>query len=203
MGGEGTGWRKWQHWARLVVAAYPKGQVGPRGAAMDAACRFIDKISQNSPSTVEEVTENAIKITKKFAAAVEGAGYIPHLRTWVDDGWWEMDEEEWRAHGRNPKDLVKQNAQKRASVASSRAADDRAAQRLSDDAERQAASEAAERAKAAYRAMTPDERDDAVGRVREKYPMMPIPDPLPDEPTALLARAVARAADDAGGATMG
>ena len=166
---------------------------------MDAACRFIDKISQNYPSTVDEVTEKAIQITKRFAAAVDGAGYIPHLRTWVDDGWGEMEEEEWRSYGRNPKDLEKQNAQNRAAVASSRAAEDRVAQRRVEDEERQAASEAVERAKAAYRAMTGEDRERAIGQVRAKFPMVTIPDPIPDEPTANLARAVARVVDGAVG----
>ena len=206
-GGAGGGERKWTHWARFVLEAYPKGKIGPRSSAMQAACRLLEKISllpdfpgiclssdHASQSDIDAIVQHAVGLAGRFADAVGDSQYIPHLRTWVDDGWWEMDEEEWTTYGRNPKDLEKQNAQKRASVASSRALEDRAAQRRADDEERQAASEGLERAKAAYRAMTPGERGDAVGRVREQYPMVVIPDPLPDEPTANLARAVARVA---------
>ena len=157
---------------------------------------LLPEFPDTSQSEIDAIVQHAVGLAGRFADAVGDSQYIPHLRTWVDDGWWEMDEEEWTTYGKNPKDLEKQNAQKRASVASSRAAEDRAAQRQAEEAERQAASEAVERAKERYRAMTPEERSDAVGRVREQYPMVTIPDPLPDEPNANLARAVARVAAD-------
>ena len=196
-GGVGGEERQWTHWARFVLNAYPKGKLGPRGSAMKAACRFLEKVSLRHTNIdgkldIDAIVQNAVGLVGRFAKAVGDTQYIPHLKTWVDDGWWEMDPEEWETYGRNPKDLAKQNAQKRASETTSRAIEDRVAQSRENEEERQAASEAVERAKAAYRAMTPEERGAAVGRVREKFPMVTIPDPLPEDPSGNLARAVAR-----------
>lgn len=173
-GGAGGGLRKWQHWARFILDEYPKP--GPRYKAMDAACRLIDKISLGkADATVDEIVEDAVQVTKRFAAATKGAGYIPHLATWVDDGWFEMDEEEWASYGRDFKDQKQQDSQKRqdrASVAAQKARQDEAE---ADEKARQEASEAKERALALVTkldAADPDRLERLVRAAEKRWPVL-------------------------------
>jgi len=169
-----TKWRKWQHWARYILDAYPKP--GPRDKAMDAACRLIDRISQEQgTSTVTEAVEAAVKITKRFAAATEGAGYIPHLKTWVDDGWWKMDDAEWESYGRDFKDQKKQDSQKRQDRASEASLQARQAEAEADEKARQEASEAKQRAVdlvSKLETADPDRLDGLVREAERRWPVL-------------------------------
>ena len=187
------GARKWQHFASRILDAYPPQRVGPRGKAVDAACALCDRISRSDPGlSVDEVVDRAVQRVAAFQQATEGASFIPFLHTWVRDEWDGMNVEEWEGHGRNVKEVKAQQARQRASETASQAADQRAAERASDEQTRQEAAEAVERAKGIYRALSPEERQEAAELVRERWPMVTVPDPLPDEPTANLARAVMR-----------
>ena len=187
------GARKWQHFASRVINAYPSHRVGPRGKAVDAACALCERISQsNSSLTVDESVDRAVHRVAAFRDATEGASFIPFLHTWVRDEWDGMNVEEWESHGRDAKEVKEQQSRQRASDAASRASEERIAERAWEEQARQEASEAVERAKGIYRALSPEERHAAVELVRERWPMVTIPDPLPDEPTANLARAVMR-----------
>ena len=198
-GGNSTSWKKWQHWARHIIDEYPKP--GPRDKAMDAACRLIDKISQEQgTSTVDEAVAAAVKVTKRFAAATEGAGYIPHLKTWVDDGWWKMDDEEWESYGRDFKDQKKQDSQKRQDRASVAARQERQAEAEADEKARQEASEAKQRATdlvAQLEADYPARLESLVNRAHERWPV------LAGRPASsqMVARAVAQLAKEDGDAS--
>ena len=173
-GGAGGGWRKWQHWSRFILDEYPKP--GPRYKAIDAACRLMDKISLGKPgSTVDEIVADAVKVTKRFAAATNGANYIPHLSTWVDDGWFEMDEEEWTSYGRDFKEQKQQDAQKRQDRASEALQRERQAEAEADEKARQEASEARERAAslvAQLEADDPAKLKALVSRAHERWPVL-------------------------------
>tara|TARA_R100000808_G_scaffold21732_1_gene46998 strand:+ start:1359 stop:2417 length:1059 start_codon:yes stop_codon:yes gene_type:complete len=147
-GAGGGGWTRWRHFTPAILRAYHSRHVGPRGKATDAAARMIEKIHSSGDLTNDQAIALAVERTKAFTHATEGAGFIPHLATFCDAGWWEMSEEEWRAHGRDPKEQKKEQAQRRQDRASEALRQERQAEAEADAKARQEASEAKERAAA-------------------------------------------------------
>ena len=134
--------------AQRVVDGYPKLSVGPRNHALDAACRMLAEMHQGAAQTAGETVRDAIALVAGFASATRGAGFLPHLHRWCDDGWWKMSEEEWRAHGRDGRDVARQGREQGLERAQDAARASRAVEREADALVRQEAVSGPQRAAA-------------------------------------------------------